>query len=201
MAHDDVVSSSPEAGESVTEPIKSVSITFSDDLQDFAKAVKQVTVTDTDGGHHESGCVTVDGDTVSTDVSLGEAGEYTVTYAVISSDAHNTQGTFSFDWQPPMPTATTTALMSAPACGDLWAGSPQSAAPTETATASAVPVEPGTLPLNSVPEPTMTILNSATVGQTDQSMISVPLLIAVMIAIVAALAAVVVVIMRRLRRS
>ncbi|RFA14059.1 hypothetical protein B7R22_10605 [Subtercola boreus] len=200
LAHDRVVSSSPEEGETVTEPIKAVSMTFSDDILTAASAVKLITVTDIDGGHHESGCVTVDGGDVTTDVSLGEAGEYTVTWQVVSSDGHTTSDSYTFDWQPSMPTATTTALTASPACGDTWAGSPQSATPSETPTPSAA-VEPGTLPMNALPEPTMTILNTSPVGQTDQSMLSVPLLIAVMVAIVAALAAVVVVIMRRLRRS
>lgn len=200
MAHDQVVSSSPESGETVTEPIKTVSITFSDDLLTAVGAVALMTVTDADDGHHESGCTTVDGDTLTTDVSLGEAGQYTVTYQIVSSDGHQTDGTYIFDWQPPMPTATSTALMSAPACGDTWAGSPQSATATETPTPSADAVEPGTLPANALPEPTMTILNSAPVGQTDQPALSVPLLIAAMIAIVAALGAVIVVVMRRLRR-
>ncbi|MDF2443010.1 MAG: copper resistance protein [Subtercola sp.] len=201
LAHDTVVSSSPERGETVTEPIKTLSITFSDDLLVIPDSVTAITVTDVDGGHHESGCATVDGDTVSTDVALGEAGEYTVIYLVVSSDSHKTENTYTFDWQPSMPTATTTALMTSPDCGDTWAGSPQSAAASETPTPSAAVIEPGTLPMNALPEPTMTILNTSPVGQTDQSMLSVPLLIAVMIAIVAALAAVVVVIMRRLRRS
>ena len=82
----------------------------------------------------------------------------------------------------------------------MWAGTPQSATPTEPATGSTASAEPGTLPTNSLPEPTMTILNSAPVGQSDASPFSVPLLIALMVGVVAVLAAVVVVVMRRVRR-
>ncbi|PPF82964.1 copper resistance protein CopC [Subtercola sp. Z020] len=201
LAHDSIVSSSPENGEVVTEPIQAVSMTFSDDILTAGAAVALVTVTDVDDGHHESGCVTVDGTTVSTDVALGEAGEYTVTWQVTSSDGHPTSDTYTFTWQPSMPTATTTAMTTAPACGDDWAGSAEAmAAGSDDSTATA-PAQAGATPLNELPEPTMTILNSAPVGQTDASPFSVPLLVAGLVGVVAALIAVVVVVMRRMRHS
>ncbi|RFA20001.1 copper resistance CopC family protein [Subtercola boreus] len=202
LAHDVVVSSTPDDGEVLTEPIKTVSMTFSDDILMGAGAVALMTVTDIDDGHHESGCVSIDGDSVSTDVALGESGEYLVTWQVVSSDGHPTSGTYTFEWKPSMPTATTTAMTYSPTCGDAWSGTAQSTSSgLESATATAAPVEPGTLPLNAVPEPTMTILNSAPAGQTDHSALTVPLLIALIVGIVAVLSAVVVIVMRRIRRT
>lgn len=197
-----MVSSSPSKGETVTDPIQTVSMTFSDDLLDFAGMTAQMTVTDDNDGHHESGCVTIDGSSVSTDVALGEAGEYTVDWSVVSSDGHATSGRYTFDWQPSMPTATTSAMTSSPVCGAAWSGSAQ---PTEqgldSETPSAAAVDPGTAPLSSLPEPTMTILNASPVGQTDTSGLTVPLLVAGLVALLAALSAVFVIVMRRVRRS
>jgi methionine-rich copper-binding protein CopC len=201
LAHDYIVSSSPADNETVTEPIQAVSMTFNNELLNFEGAVAMVTVTDVDDGHHESGCVTVDGTTVSTDVALGEAGEYTVTWQVTSSDGHPTKNSYTFTWQPSMPTATTTAMTTAPACGDDWAGSAEAMAAGSDDSTSTPPATPGAAPLNSLPEPTMTILNSAPVGQTDASPLSVPLLVAGLVGVVAALIAVVVIVMRRMRHS
>ncbi|MGC5225096.1 copper resistance CopC family protein [Micromonospora sp. DT81.3] len=87
-AHDDLVSSTPTGGATVTEPPKSVSLTFSGDILDGAGGVV-IEVTDAAGAVISEGDAEIDGVTVTQAVAPGlPAGDYTVTWRVVSSDGH-----------------------------------------------------------------------------------------------------------------
>jgi methionine-rich copper-binding protein CopC len=100
-AHDGLVSSTPAAGEVVTE-VSGLTLTFSEVLLDLGGGSNAfaLRVSDVDENYYESGCITLDGSTVSSDAALGAAGEYEVLWQVVSSDGHPTSGSYSFDYQP-----------------------------------------------------------------------------------------------------
>lgn len=225
-AHDNVVSSSPYNGQVVTKAVDTVSVTFSDallvlgassagassagangaagasgvsgsnsDAQGFA-----IVVTDADGWHHESGCVSVDGTSASTDVALGEAGEYDVTWKVVSADGHPISGNYSFTWQPSAVTMAAPAFEAAPDCGGAWSGNPGNSAGGSAGQTAALP-EGSQTDLSGEatvePEPTMTILSAVPAVENDDSGLAVPLGIVAAIAGLAGLSAVLFYVIRR----
>ena len=215
FAHDTVVSSSPYNGETVTTPIDTVTVSFSDELLALSADASgfAIQITDADGGHHESGCVTVDGSDASTGVALGEAGEYDVTWQVVSGDGHPISGRYSFTWQPTAVTVAAPAWNTAPACGAAWSGQPAvvsstgtptpgSAAYDPTGSATLAPGEAATVDPGAaadVPEPTMTILSAVPADASNDSGLALPLAIVVGVGSLVALSAVLFAVVRRAR--
>ena len=75
---------------------------FSDELLDLGgEGAFVIQVVGPDANFYNLGCVNVEDDTASTDVSLGRSGSDTVTWQVISSDGHPTSDSFSFDYNHP----------------------------------------------------------------------------------------------------
>lgn len=153
-AHDDLASSTPAAGESLTVDPGVVTLDFSDELlsiggtsDGFAVQV----VSNTEGLHYESGCVALAGTQVTAPMALGDAGAYVVTWQVVSSDGHPTSGTYEFDYEPTSLDGAADGLTNAPVCGEAWAGEPDgaptptpSAPASEAATDAAAPVATAT---------------------------------------------------------
>lgn len=102
-AHDGLVSSSPAADSTVTAPLESVSLTFSNELLDIgdANGAFVIQVVGPDELFYNLDCVKRDGATASTAVALGESGSYVVTWQVVSSDAHPTSDSFDFVYNKP----------------------------------------------------------------------------------------------------
>jgi methionine-rich copper-binding protein CopC len=125
-AHDALESAVPAADSTVTDPLSSVALGFSEDLLALAGDTNGFAIQVTDGGdrHYESGCVTVNGPTAGTEVASGPAGTYDVVWQVVSSDGHPTSGSYSFTYSPAEP-GPQSALTVAPLCGDVWAGTVQ----------------------------------------------------------------------------
>jgi methionine-rich copper-binding protein CopC len=100
-AHDGLTSSTPSAGEVVTE-VDELTLTFSETLLDLdgSSNAFALRVTDADKNYFESGCITLAGSTVTSNAALGEAGEYEVIWQVVSSDGHPTSGSYTFTYQP-----------------------------------------------------------------------------------------------------
>jgi methionine-rich copper-binding protein CopC len=125
-AHDRLVGSTPAADATVTAEPGTVALDFSEDLlalDDQASGFAIQVVNSSDGSFHQDGCVTVDGTTATSRIALGTAGTYQVTWRAVSSDSHPIDGTYSFTYAPEGDTAGTPAILTAPACGDAWAGS------------------------------------------------------------------------------
>ncbi len=101
-AHDGLVESTPTAGETLTALPDEFSVTMNDDLLDLEGEGSGfgLLVHDADGLYYGDGCVTVDGPTMSADAVIGEPGEYTVIWQVVSSDGHPTSDQFTFTWAP-----------------------------------------------------------------------------------------------------
>jgi methionine-rich copper-binding protein CopC len=140
-AHDALESATPAADSKVTETLSGVALGFSEDLLALAGDTNgfAIQVTDSDDRHYESGCVSVNGPSASTEVASGPAGTYEVVWQVVSSDGHPTSGSYTFTYAPSQP-GKQSALSTAPQCGDAWAGTAtaepsasESTSPTETA--------------------------------------------------------------------
>jgi methionine-rich copper-binding protein CopC len=101
-AHDELVDSTPAAGETLTALPDSFSVTMNEDLLDLDEKGSGfgILVRDADGLYYGDGCVTVDGPTLSADAVLGAPGEYTLIWQVVSSDGHPTSDEFTFEWAP-----------------------------------------------------------------------------------------------------
>jgi methionine-rich copper-binding protein CopC len=143
LAHDDLVSSTPAAGSTVTSVPREVSLTFSAAIgEQFA----QVAVVAADGTAYQSGAPVVRGDTVTQAVDgLPAQAALSVNYRVVSSDGHPISGSVPFTVDAavePSPTAEPTAEPAATpaATPDPVAATPEPA--TETADATPVAVQP-----------------------------------------------------------
>ena len=103
QAHNNLVSSTPREGETLTALPKDFVITTNGSLLNIEgnSSGFGLQVTDSAGKYYGDGCVTVDGSAVSTAAALGVAGAYTVTWQAVSTDGHTISDSFSFTWQPP----------------------------------------------------------------------------------------------------
>ncbi|USQ81446.1 copper resistance protein CopC [Ornithinimicrobium faecis] len=98
-AHDTLTDSSPAEGETLTEPLTQVQLTFSAEVLELGAAA---VVTDSDGATWETGELAVDGTGVT--VPLAEAlpsGSYEVSWRVTSSDGHPISGVIPFTVDAP----------------------------------------------------------------------------------------------------
>ncbi|MDO5492643.1 MAG: copper resistance protein CopC, partial [Nesterenkonia sp.] len=96
-AHDTLISSTPEDGAEVTEPLEEVTLEFSGDGLTTGEGItNEIRVTDEDGDDLATE-TEVDGATMSTtfDEPLPD-GEYDVVYRVVYSDGHDEEGELSF---------------------------------------------------------------------------------------------------------
>ncbi|MCS5719052.1 copper resistance protein CopC [Herbiconiux sp. CPCC 205763] len=200
-AHDALQSSSPAAGDSLTTDPGVVTLDFSDELLTLGESTDgfAIEVVDSEGLHHESGCLSVQDSTVDTPIALGLAGAYVVLWQVVSSDGHPTSGQYEFDYEPSTLDGAHDGLTESPACGDAWAGDPDGT-PTSTPDAAG----PAPVATASTPVPTADA-TEATVTATDApspaSAPVVPWPVAVLLGLVAlgAIAGIVVLAVRRSR--
>lgn len=141
FGHASTVSLSP-ANESTTDSVESVSFTANEELLDLGDGAGFVfAVTDADGHFYGDGCVTIDNRTASMPVVLGEGGEYTVAYRVVSADGHPIEGSWSFTYAPAANSPVGEAYFGLPVCGE-----------------TPIPIAQPT----TEPEPTPTVIEDAT---------------------------------------
>ena len=137
-AHDGLLGSSPSAGSTINNELKSVELTFSQNFLTIggSTAPFAVQVKGPDGTYANRGCVTLDGATIATDVALGDSGQYTVLWQVVSSDGHTTSDSFLFDYSRPSTVDAEAGYESGitcdPATGQALEPELPTAAPTES---------------------------------------------------------------------
>ncbi|WP_017616171.1 copper resistance CopC family protein [Nocardiopsis salina] len=97
MAHDVLISSSPEDGESLDAVPEEVVLTFNNSPLETGDG-NAIAVTGPDEETtYETGDLDFDGPDVSTEVDpLDEPGDYTIGYRIVSSDGHPIQDTLTF---------------------------------------------------------------------------------------------------------
>lgn len=113
-AHDEIVASSPAAGEQLTVVPEEVVLTFSNNLLSLDEnSGTAMTVVDGAGEDWVAGDPVVAADTVTAPLQPDMPnGDYLVTWKVVSSDGHPTSGEYSFSIaaeQAPTPEATESA--------------------------------------------------------------------------------------------
>lgn len=118
-SHDQVVETTPAAGEQTSDNPVTVQIVTSGQLLDLSgnSAGFAITVTDTDGLFYGNGCVEVAGPALSTVVEMGTGGPYTVTYQYVSGDGHTLSGRYSFDYSMPESSLPAAGQSAPPVCG------------------------------------------------------------------------------------
>ena len=143
-AHNQVVSTTPEAGSTSSESPLTVRITTAENLLDLGgnQAGFAMVITDAAGLYYGTGCVELVERTLSTTLEMGEAGAYTVTYQLVSEDGHTISDRFSFTFSPNASHSPATPQTSVPVCGEepqlLEGSAPVPAEPDVSDT----PVEP-----------------------------------------------------------
>lgn len=137
-AHNYLVSSTPAAGETLTAQPGTVSVTTNDNLLDLGgdgvAAAIQVTGPADAPRYYGDGCASVLGPTASMPAQLGAAGEYTVTWQVVSTDGHPVSDQYTFDWQPAAGVELAEGSATPPDCnGTIAAPAPVATAPASAA--------------------------------------------------------------------
>lgn len=119
-AHDGLVDSSPAADSTVTTEVTSIDLEFSEDFLDLGTATSAfaIQVSGPDGKFYNTGCVALDGATISTAAALGESGDYEVVWQVVSSDGHPTSDSFSFSYVQPDGAAVAEGAVNGVTCPD-----------------------------------------------------------------------------------
>jgi copper resistance protein C len=105
QAHNYLIASSPAQGETLTALPDSFFVTTNEDLLAVGGSTAGFAfqIVDAAGTHYETGCVSVDGATMSTEPRLGEPGEYTALWQVVSADGHTVSDEIAFTWAPAEP--------------------------------------------------------------------------------------------------
>lgn len=97
-AHAELESSTPEAGQNLDTAPTEVILTFDEELDPDGSSF---TVVDADGhevGSGEVDLTVADRNVMAGDVSITDAGVYTVEYTVVAADGHESGGSFSFGY-------------------------------------------------------------------------------------------------------
>jgi len=130
-AHDGLVESSPAADSTVSTEVTSIDLEFSEDFLDLGTATSAfaIQVEGPDGKFYNSGCVSLDGARITTAAALGESGDYTVVWQVVSSDGHPTSDSFAFTYDKPEEVTAATGAANGITCEDA---APASAPVAET---------------------------------------------------------------------
>lgn len=137
QAHNYLVSSTPSAGQTLTELPKQFEITTNGPLLTLGGSTGGFAfeVKDAAGKFYGDGCVTVEGATMSTTAALGAAGTYTVIWQVVSSDGHTVSDEYTFSWAPAEGQTLSDGSTKAPDCNGTAGGQ----APDPDASAPASP--------------------------------------------------------------
>lgn len=97
LAHDELLSSTPEAGQTLTEAPGEVSLTFSGELIDGQGIQNLMQLRDADGNQWQADSGTVEGDTFSAQVCPDlPNGDFELAYRVVYSDGHSEERRLDF---------------------------------------------------------------------------------------------------------
>lgn len=147
--HNQVASTTPIAGETVSESPVLVSVQTVENLLDLGgnQAGFAIVVTDQEGLFYGTGCVELSDRVLSTTVELGEGGSYEVIYQFVSEDGHTISDRFGFTFEPQPNHSPAPGYPEAPVCGEAPEEVP------EEVPESSGPVEPPTSPAEVAAEP------------------------------------------------
>lgn len=132
LAHNFYVSSTPGENEVLTTLPDEFVVTTNDNLLDLGGAGGGfiMEVVGPDGLYYGDGCVTVSGPSVSMAAAAGPAGDYTLTWQVVSADGHTVSGEVPYSWEPAADAETSTVGSKAPpVCGEATEPEPAASDP------------------------------------------------------------------------
>jgi methionine-rich copper-binding protein CopC len=164
--HNQVVVTTPTAGETVSASPVLVSVQTVENLLDLGgnQAGFAIVVTDQQGLFYGTGCVELSDRVLSTTVELGEGGAYEVIYQFVSEDGHTISDRFGFTFEPRPDHSPAPGYPEAPACGETPEEAPEPSEPAEPPTAPAeVTVEPISAPAEQ-PGPGVGSIIAGTIG-------------------------------------
>jgi len=117
-AHNEIVSSTPAPGETLTALPARFEIQTNEALLDIGGTGRGFAfeIQDAAGKYYETGCISIVDDTASTAARLGAAGEYTVVYQLVSADGHTVSGRIPFTWAPSANVPVTKGVEAPPGC-------------------------------------------------------------------------------------
>jgi methionine-rich copper-binding protein CopC len=149
-AHNNVVDTTPQSGETITNSPVEVSLTTLEILLDLGgrSAGFAMVTRDQAGLYYGTGCVELTDDTMTTTVDLGEPGDYEVVFQLVGADGHTISDRWGFSYAPTGDYSPAKGQSSPPVCGedpDFSEGAP--------APSPVVPSEPETSEANSTPGP------------------------------------------------
>ena len=143
-AHSAIVASTPEEGETLTELPEAFSVTANETLLDLGgQGVFQLQIRDADGGYYGDGCVEIVDAVMSAEPAIGESGDYTMLWQVVSADGHPVSGEIPFSWEAPADFEPAAAHHDVPVCGEDPDAAPTPLAPPQEASPWALPVTLG----------------------------------------------------------
>jgi len=118
VAHNQIVSSTPEPNQVLTELPPRFEIDTNDALLDIGGTRRGFAfeIQDPAGRYYETGCVSIVDDNMFTDARLGAPGAYTIVYQLVSSDGHTVSGRIPFTWSPSGTAVASTGVASPPGC-------------------------------------------------------------------------------------
>lgn len=101
-AHNQIVSTTPSSGQTLTELPAEFSIQTNESLLDIGGQGRgfALQIRDDSGRYYETGCVTIADATMSTPARLGAPGAYTMIFQLVSQDGHTVSGEIHFTWAP-----------------------------------------------------------------------------------------------------
>lgn len=98
QAHSALVSSTPADGDSISEIPDEIVLEFNEDIEPIGN---EVVVTGPSGAEVATDELVVDGPVVTQPIDVDGAGDYTVTWRVVSADGHPISGEFSYELRVP----------------------------------------------------------------------------------------------------
>jgi len=118
IAHNQIVSSTPEPNQVLTELPPRFEIDTNNTLLDIGGTGRGFAfeIQDAAGRYYETGCVSIVDDNMFTDARLGAPGAYTIVYQLVSSDGHTVSGRIPFTWSPSGTVVVSTGHSSPPGC-------------------------------------------------------------------------------------
>lgn len=117
-AHNQIISSTPSSGQTLTELPSEFRIVTNEALLDLDGQGRGFAfeIRDAAGRFYETGCVTIADATMSTPTALGAPGAYTVIYQLVSADGHTVSGEIPFTWAPSGSVTASTGTASPATC-------------------------------------------------------------------------------------
>ncbi len=145
-AHASVTGTTPQDGSTVTDQPGTLSVTMNEEIIEVpgGESTNMLQLTDDAGLHYGDGCMSVEGDTISLDAELGDAGRYTLAYQVVSSDGHPVSGQVAFTFEPAEGAVGAVGSARAPECNEGVQEETTGATESEPTGAAAAPAATAT---------------------------------------------------------